>query len=49
MYLFVQFGDFPIGETEVTYRARDESGNEATCKLTITVQGRRFLKKVGPG
>ena len=33
-------GMFPIGETTtITYTASDESGNNSTCKLDITVQG----------
>ena len=33
------FGDFPLGSTKVTYVATDSSGNQATCDLTIEVQG----------
>ena len=32
-------GPFPFGETQVTYVAWDESGNNSTCIITITVQG----------
>ena len=33
-------GMFPIGETTtILYTASDESGNNSTCKLDITVQG----------
>lgn len=38
----IGMGLFPIGETvAVTYIAIDESGNNSTCKLEITVQGIR--------
>ena len=33
-------GMFPIGETTmISYTASDQSGNNSTCKLDITVQG----------
>ena len=36
----IGMGLFPIGETvSVAYTAIDASGNNATCKLEITVQG----------
>ena len=41
----IGMGLFPIGETvAVTYTATDESGNNSTCKLDITVQGIRRYK-----
>ena len=37
-------GLFPIGETIiVSYTAIDQSGNNSTCNLDITVQGRDTL------
>ena len=40
----IGMGLFPIGETViVTYTATDESGNNSTCKLDITVQGIRHI------
>lgn len=30
---------FPVGETAVYYTATDQSGNNRTCELIITVQG----------
>lgn len=32
---------FPVGETSVYYTATDPSGNNRTCELIITVQGKR--------
>ena len=32
--------DFKIGETKVKYTVRDKSGLEATCEITIKVQGK---------
>ena len=29
---------FPLGDTEVVYNAWDESGNNNTCVITISVQ-----------
>ena len=41
----IGMGFFPIGETVAgTYTAIDESGNNSTCKLDITVQGTRHYK-----
>lgn len=31
---------FPVGETPVYYTATDPSGNNRTCELIITVQGK---------
>ena len=37
----IGMGLFPIGETvSVAYTAIDASGNNSTCKLEITVQGK---------
>ncbi|MCB0523626.1 MAG: HYR domain-containing protein [Lewinellaceae bacterium] len=30
-------GSFPLGDTEITYTASDDSGNLSTCSFTITV------------
>jgi hypothetical protein len=39
---------FPVGETVVTYRARDAAGNEASCtfKVVITIQTIKFIGQV---
>ena len=43
----IGMGLFPIGETAtVTYTAIDESGNNSTCKLEITVQGTRCCRVI---
>ena len=43
----IGMGLFTIGETSsVTYTAIDESGNNSTCKLEITVQGTRCCRVI---
>ena len=34
---------FDIGKTNVTCKAQDASGNEATCSFTVDVQGDKFV------
>ncbi|XP_063042299.1 sushi, von Willebrand factor type A, EGF and pentraxin domain-containing protein 1 isoform X3 [Engraulis encrasicolus] len=39
---------FPDGETSVLYTATDASGNNHTCELTITVQGKKCVQPYMP-
>ncbi|MFK2821343.1 HYR domain-containing protein, partial [Flavobacteriaceae sp. LMIT009] len=39
---------FPIGDTVVRYRVTDESGNDATCTFTVTVNGGQQAPPAAP-
>ena len=38
------FGNFPVGTTQVTYTATDLAGNNASCVINITVKGQIIIK-----
>ena len=37
---------FPLGSTDVIYEVKDETGNNNTCVITITVHGKNIIRKV---